>query len=58
MPAWRDGKGDFGPTFGAVSVPSNVLIGRDGRVLHRWDGAIDTDDEDVARRIERALANS
>jgi hypothetical protein len=41
--------------FGAVSMPTNVLIDRDGVVQHTWNGAIDRDDEDTVEKIERLI---
>ncbi len=44
-PAWIDTDNDFAFVFEAVTMPTNVLLDRDGRVVRIWNGAIEFDDE-------------
>lgn len=55
MPTWKDHDGGFVEAFDAVSVPTNVLVGRDGKVVERWSGPIDPDSAAVRRALARAL---
>ncbi len=55
MPQWVDRQSEFRVRFKAVSMPTNVLLGRDGSVLHTWHGAIDPDDPQTAAIIDAAL---
>jgi thiol-disulfide isomerase/thioredoxin len=56
FPVWRD-VDDRAPTALAVNVyPANILVGRDGRIRWRRDGAISMDDADLVRAIEEAIA--
>lgn len=55
MPTWKDGEAGFVEAFGAVSVPTNVLVGRDGKVIKRWSGPIDPDSDEVRQRVAEAL---
>ncbi|MFN8017270.1 MAG: TlpA disulfide reductase family protein [Acidimicrobiales bacterium] len=55
MPTWKDGEAGFVEAFGAVSVPTNVLVGRDGEVIERWNGPIDPDSDEVRAAIDEAL---
>ena len=56
LPAWVDTDGEFSVVFSVVAMPTNVLVGRDGRILHTWDGAIDLDDPTNLKIIDEALA--
>lgn len=56
MPQWVDRENLFRVRFKAVSMPTNVLLGRDGSVLHTWHGAIDTSDPATTAIIDAALA--
>ena len=55
MATWKDREGGFVDAFGAVSVPTNVLVGRDGKVIERWNGPIDPDDDEVRRAVDEAM---
>lgn len=58
MPTWIDSDNDFALVFGAVSMPTNVLIDRDGVVRHTWNGAIDPDEDDVADMIAAVVESN
>ena len=45
MPAWIDTDNAFAFVFGAVTMPTNVLLDRDGHVVRIWNGVIEFDDE-------------
>ncbi len=55
MPTWKDEEAGFVDAFGAVSVPANVLVGRDGKVIERWNGPIDPEDDEVRQAVAEAL---
>jgi cytochrome c-type biogenesis protein len=41
MPTWTDSEAGFVGAFEAISVPTNVLVGRDGKVVETWNGPVD-----------------
>lgn len=55
MPIWSDPDDDFALAFGAIGVPTSVLLDSSGRVLHVWAGVTDFDDPDVRRIILASL---
>ncbi len=55
MPTWRDDANRFTVVFGGMGVPTNVLIGADGRVIQRWLGAVDVDDPAFIAAIDAAV---
>jgi cytochrome c-type biogenesis protein len=55
MPTWRDDENRFTVVFGGMGVPTNVLIGADGRVIQKWLGAVDVDDPAFIAAINAAV---
>ena len=51
---WRDPEGDFSRTFHSVGVPETLLLDRDGVVVHRWKGPLQSGPE-TDRLIQTAL---
>ena len=49
---WRDRRNEFKRTFGALGVPTTVLLNADGEVVGTFPGAIDFDDADVLAAID------
>ena len=49
---WRDRRKEFKRTFGALGVPTTVLLNADGEVVGTFPGAIDFDDADVLAAID------
>lgn len=49
---WRDRRNEFKRTFGALGVPTTVLLDAEGNVAGTFPGAIDFDDRDVLAAIE------
>jgi thiol-disulfide isomerase/thioredoxin len=56
FPVWLD-TGDRAPSALSVGTyPANILVGRDGTIRWRRDGAITSNDADLLRAIDEALA--
>lgn len=55
MPTWRDDENRFTVAFGGMGVPTNVLIGTDGRIIQKWLGAVDVDDPAFIAAIDAAV---
>ena len=53
---WRDPEGDFSRTFHSLGVPETLLLDRDGVVVHRWKGPLQSGPE-TDRLISTALAS-
>lgn len=51
---WRDPEGDFSRTFRSVGVPETLLLDRNGVVVHRWKGPLQSGPE-TDRLIQTAL---
>ena len=49
---WRDRRNEFKRTFGALGVPTTVLLNADGEVVGTFHGVIDFDDADVLAAID------
>jgi len=58
FPILLDPTNAFAATFHTRGVPQSVLIGRDGSVVHTWQGAIGVDPTADAAAIEAALSNT
>jgi thiol-disulfide isomerase/thioredoxin len=50
-----DPKWDVAHRYGTDQIPESYLV-VSGRVVHKWDGAVDWDDAKVRDRLTRALA--
>lgn len=50
---WRDRRNDFKRVFGALGVPTTVLIDADGTVVGLFPGAVDFDDEAILDALEQ-----
>jgi len=50
---WRDRRNEFKRTFGALGVPTTVLLDAEGKVVGTFPGAIDFEDEKVLAAIDR-----
>lgn len=55
VPLWRDSPERFAGVFGAMGVPTNVLVHRDGTLAQVWNGALDLDDAETMAIIDEAL---
>jgi peroxiredoxin len=53
---WLDPDDVASGVFGVRSLPTAILIGRDGTIRWRRDGAISLDDPDLRRTLDAALA--
>lgn len=51
---WRDRRNNFRQAFGALGVPTTVLLDRDGTVLGVFPGAVDFDSHDVTTALAEA----
>lgn len=49
---WRDRRNEFKRTFGALGVPTTVLLNPEGQVVGTFPGAIDFDDADVLAALD------
>lgn len=58
MDNWVDADHTFSVTFETLAIPTNVLLDRDGAVVHIWQGAIDPADAEVRRLVMSTLAGS
>lgn len=54
---WRDRRNEFRRAFGALGVPTTVLLDADGGVRGLFAGAVDFDSHDVTVALAEALAN-
>lgn len=50
---WRDRRNEFKRTFGALGVPTTVLLDAEGKVVGTFPGAIDFEDEKVLAAIDK-----
>ena len=55
---WRDRRNEFKREFGALGVPTSVVIDADGAVVASFPGAVDFAGEDVSRALDTARAGS
>jgi thiol-disulfide isomerase/thioredoxin len=53
---WRDPANRFSKKFRAMGVPETVLVGRDGVILHHWNGPMDPGEPENLEVIEAALS--
>ncbi len=51
---WRDRRNDFERAFGALGVPTTVVLGADGSVAGVFPGAVDLGAPDVLEALARA----
>lgn len=51
---WRDRRNEFRQAFGALGVPTTVVLDADGEVVGTFPGAVDFDDEAVLDAIAQA----
>jgi cytochrome c-type biogenesis protein len=58
MPIWRDPDNAFASAFGAVGVPTSVLLDAEGRVVRTWVGETDFRSEEVAMAVHEALSRA
>jgi peroxiredoxin len=40
FPIWLDDRQQYGRVYGALGLPTTVIVGRDGRVVHGFDGQL------------------
>jgi peroxiredoxin len=50
---WRDRRNDFKSTFGALGVPTTVLLDADGAVVELFPGAVDFEDDAVTAALDQ-----
>lgn len=50
---WRDRRNDFKSTFGALGVPTTVLLDADGAFVELFPGAVDFEDEAVTDALDQ-----
>jgi peroxiredoxin len=43
FPIWLDDRQQYGRVYGALGLPTTVIVGRDGRVVHGFDGPLTYD---------------
>ncbi len=55
-PIWRDANRAAYNAFGVYEMPAAFLIGRDGRIVRRWDGFIPVDSAETGRAVDALLA--
>jgi thiol-disulfide isomerase/thioredoxin len=55
---WRDRRNEFKSAFGALGVPTSVVIDVDGAVVASFPGAVDFGGEDVGSALDTARAGS
>lgn len=53
MPLWRDRRNDFKAAFGALGVPTTILLDERGDVVETFPGAVDFDDQAVLASLHR-----
>ncbi len=51
---WRDRRNEFRGAFGALGVPTTVVLDADGEVVGTFPGAVDFDDEAVLAALAEA----
>lgn len=51
---WRDRRNTFRQAFGALGVPTTVVLDADGNVVGTFPGAVDFDDHDVLDALATA----
>lgn len=51
---WRDRRNEFRGAFGALGVPTTVVIDANGKVVGTFPGAVDFDDEAVLEALDTA----
>lgn len=51
---WRDRRNDYKRTFGALGVPTTVLLADDGSLIGTFPGAIDFEERRILEALERA----
>ena len=49
---WRDRRNDFKRSFGALGVPTTVVIDADGRVAGTFPGGVDFEDEEMRTTLD------
>jgi thiol-disulfide isomerase/thioredoxin len=49
---WRDRRNEFRSAFGAIGVPTTVLLDADGEVVGTFPGAIDFEDAEVLEALD------
>lgn len=49
---WRDRRNEFRTAFGALGVPTTVLLDADGTVAGTFPGAVDFDDAEILEAID------
>jgi peroxiredoxin len=52
MALWRDPRNAFKRAFGALGVPTTVVLDRDGQVAGTFPGAVDFDDDAVVTALD------
>lgn len=55
---WRDRRNDFARAFGALGVPTVVVLGIDGSVTATFPGAVTLDGPDVLDALARARGSA
>jgi thiol-disulfide isomerase/thioredoxin len=50
---WRDKRNEFKRVFGALGVPTTVLLDANGTVVGLFPGAVDFDDQDILDTLEQ-----
>jgi thiol-disulfide isomerase/thioredoxin len=55
---WRDRRNEFKSAFGALGVPTSVVVDVDGAVVASFPGAVDFGGEDVSRALDSARAGA
>jgi peroxiredoxin len=53
---WRDRQNGFKGTFGALGVPTSVLLDADGAVVETFPGAVDFEDAALLEALEEVRA--
>jgi peroxiredoxin len=55
---WRDKRNDFKRTFGALGVPTTVLLDRDGKLAGTFPGAVGFDNADIVAALQATRVSS
>jgi peroxiredoxin len=55
---WRDRRNDFKRSFGALGVPTTVLVDRDGKVAGTFPGGVDFEAEELRTALDDVRAGS
>ena len=53
---WRDKRNEFKRVFGALGVPTTVLLDANGAVVGLFPGAVDFDDQSILDALEQVKA--